>query len=107
MRREDSNLEISSLFFTKSFKIIHKNCNTFIISKLRNMELCIVFEDDPDFHKQNLENSSKYITSWNTPHQKIDSLKTYSNSLFKNENMETVFFPNIKEFYYFLEYKLT
>ena len=91
MRRSDSKLEITSLFATKSFKIIHKTCNKFIISKLRNLELCMVYEDDPDFHKQNLETSTKVISSWNTPHQKIDSLRSYSNSLLKNENFDTVF----------------
>lgn len=97
MRRNESRLEIFSLHATKSFKIIHKTCNKFVISKLKELELCMVYEDDPDFHKQNIESSTKILSSWNTPHQKIDSLKSYSNSLLKNENFETVW----KRFYFF------
>jgi hypothetical protein len=55
------------------------------------MELSLVYEDDPDFFKQNVETSTKIVSAWNTPHRKINSIRScYSNSMMKNENSETV-----------------
>ncbi len=90
MRRVDSTLDLRNFFTSKSFKIIYKTTNTFV-SQIKNMELCLVYEDDPDFFKQNLESSTKIISAWNTPHRRIDSIKScYSTSILKNENCETV-----------------
>ena len=92
MRRVDSTLEIKSFFASKAFKIVYKNNNAFL-TKIKNLELRLVYEDDPDFFKQNLETSTKIISAWNTPHRRIDSIKScYSNSILRNENSELVFF---------------
>lgn len=89
MRRVDVTLEIRSIFSSKIFKLIYKPNNAFV-SKVRNMELCLVYEDDPDFFKQNVEGATKIVSAWNTPHRKINSIRScYSNSQIKNEN-ETV-----------------
>ena len=90
MRRIDSTLETKSLFASKSFKMIYRLNNAFV-SKIKNMELYLVYEDEPDFFKQNLETSTKIISAWNTPHRRIDSIKSfYSNTILKNEKFETV-----------------
>lgn len=90
MRRVDSTLEIKSFFASKAFKITYKYNNAFL-TKIKNLELRLVYEDDPDFFKQNLEPSTKIISAWNTPHRGIDSIKScYSTSLIKNENSEPV-----------------